>query len=312
MNAPGSISVVEPLGKAFDWMLQVLFRPWDPGKWFTIGFCAWLAFFGESGGGSFNFPGGGGHGGHGGRGGDFRTELERAQEFVVANLYWIIPVVVVVVLLSIVFMVLFTWLSSRGKFMFLHCVVQNKGEVSAPWKHYGPFGDSLFRFRVVLGLLSLAAILPLLGLAAFALFRLFMHSKPDVGLILLLVVSLLLFFLLAIVFWLVKKIIEDFLVPIMYARGILWREGWRETASLISANLGTFVLYFLFQIVLGLATGIIVLAVILCTCCIAGCLMLIPYIGTVLLLPVLVFYRAYSTFFLAQFGPEYDLFAARR
>jgi hypothetical protein len=312
MNAQGSVSVVEPVGKAFDWTLQVLFRPFDPGKWFTIGFCAWLAFFGESGGGGFNIPGGGGQGGHGGRGGDFRGELKRAQEFVVANLYWIIPVVVVVILLSIVLMVLFTWLSSRGKFMFLHCVVQNKAEVSAPWNQYGRFGDSLFRFRVVLALLGLAVILPVLGLAAFALFRLFMHSKADVGLVLLLIGSLLLFFLIATVLWLLKKIIEDFLVPIMCARGSLWREGWRETASLISANLGTFILYFLFQIVLGLVTGIIVLAVVLCTCCIAGCLMLIPYVGTVLLLPVSVFYRAYSAFFLAQFGPQYDLFAVRR
>lgn len=308
MNAPGSISIVEPVGKAFDWTLQVLFRPLNPGKWFTIGFCAWLAFFGESGGG-FNFPGGGGRGGHGGRSGDFRAELERAQDYLVGNLYWIIPVVVVVILVALALMVLFIWLSSRGKFMFLHCVAQNKAEVSWPWNHYSPLGDSLFRFRLVLALLSVAAILPFLGLAAFLLFKLLMHSKPDVGLIVLLVGVFLLVLLLALTFWLVKRIIEDFLVPIMYQRGILWREGWREVTALIFASSGTFILYFLFQIVLGLATAIIVLLVILFTCCIAGCLMLIPYIGTVLLLPILVFYRAYSAFFLAQFGPQFDVFA---
>jgi len=51
-----------------------------------------------------------------------------------------------------------------------------------------------------------------------------------------------------------------------------------------------------------------VLIVVLMTCCIAGCFMAIPYLGTVLLLPVLIFYRAYSLHFLAQFGPEYDVF----
>jgi hypothetical protein len=35
----------------------------------------------------------------------------------------------------------------------------------------------------------------------------------------------------------------------------------------------------------------------------------IPYLGTVLYLPVLIFHRAYSLYYLAQFGPEYDLFA---
>ena len=48
--------------------------------------------------------------------------------------------------------------------------------------------------------------------------------------------------------------------------------------------------------------------VVLVTCCCAGCLMALPYLGTVLLLPVLVFKRSYSLYFLAQFGPEYDVF----
>jgi hypothetical protein len=48
--------------------------------------------------------------------------------------------------------------------------------------------------------------------------------------------------------------------------------------------------------------------VVLVTCCCAGCLLLLPYLGTVLLLPVLVFKRAYPLYFLAQFGPEYDVF----
>ena len=282
----------------------------DPGKWFTIGFCAWLAFLGESGGGGVHFPwGGGGQGGHG-VGGDFRAQWEEFHRYLIANLYWMIPVAAALIVLSIALMVLFTWLSSRGKFMFLHCVAQNQAEVTWPWNHYGPLGGSLFRFRLVLALLCLTAILPLICLAVFAVFRMVMHSKPDFGLILLTVGSLLLVFVFAVVCWLVKRIVEDFLVPIMYQRGILWREGWSETMALIPRNLGVFVLYFLFRIVLGIATGVMVLMVILITCCIAGCLMLIPYIGTVIMLPVLVFYRAYSALFLAQFGPEFDVFAA--
>jgi len=68
------------------------------------------------------------------------------------------------------------------------------------------------------------------------------------------------------------------------------------------------VLYFLFQILLAMGIGAILLVVILLTCCIAGCLMLIPYIGTVLILPILTFQRAYSAFYLAQFGPDFDVF----
>ena len=55
--------------------------------------------------------------------------------------------------------------------------------------------------------------------------------------------------------------------------------------------------------------GFLVLIVILLTCCIAGCLLVLPYLGTVLLLPVLVFRRSYSLCYLAQYGGEYDVFA---
>jgi hypothetical protein len=38
------------------------------------------------------------------------------------------------------------WLNSRGKFMFLHCVVLDKQEIAEPWKVRGPTGN-LFVFR---------------------------------------------------------------------------------------------------------------------------------------------------------------------
>jgi hypothetical protein len=95
----------------------------------------------------------------------------------------------------------------------------------------------------------------------------------------------------------------------MFLRGGRCLNAWRELFGLISANVGHFVLYLLFQIVLGIAISAIVLAAILVTCCCACCLMAIPYIGTVLLLPVLMFKRAYSAHYLAQFGREYDVFA---
>jgi hypothetical protein len=39
-------------------------------------------------------------------------------------------------------------------------------------------------------------------------------------------------------------------------------------------------------------------------------LLAVPYLGTVLLLPILVFERAYSVHFLAQFGPSFNVFSA--
>jgi hypothetical protein len=54
--------------------------------------------------------------------------------------------------------------------------------------------------------------------------------------------------------------------------------------------------------------GAMVIAAVLVTCCIAACFLALPFIGTVLLLPVLIFKRSYSLYYLAQYGPEYDVF----
>jgi len=97
-------------------------------------------------------------------------------------------------------------------------------------------------------------------------------------------------------------------VPVMFLRRNRCLAAWKELGTLISGHVGIFILYFLFQIVLALAIGLIVLGVMIITCCIACCLMALPYLGTVLLLPVIMFKRCYSLYFLGQFGPNYDAF----
>jgi len=306
-NLPSEISVTTPISQAIDCVKRVLFRPFDLGKWFVIGFCAWLAHLGEQG-----FSGGGNYGGgshHGGSGvGNVQQGLERAKDYVAGNLYWIVPVVVAVVVLGLALWVVFTWLNSRGKFMFLHCVALNKAEVAVPWNKFVGAGNSLCWFRLGLGLVGMFVTLPLLALVIVPVLKMVMRGAPDVAGIMMAAGALLVLIVAAIGFALIGKLTTDFVVPIMFLRGKKCLAGWSELRSLLAARAGSFVLYLLMQIVLCMAIGLMVLAVILVTCCIAGCFMAIPYLGTVLLLPVLVFHRAYSLHFLAQFGPEYDVF----
>ena len=53
----------------------------------------------------------------------------------------------------------------------------------------------------------------------------------------------------------------------------------------------------------------LVIMVGLATCGCACCFMSIPFVGTVLLLPISVFMRSYSLLYLRQFGSAYDSFA---
>ncbi len=292
------VSVIDPITTAIQRVKLILFNPFEIEKWFIIGFCAWLAFLGEGGG-----PGGGGGGpsGGGGHPGDFKG-------FVVEHLAIIIIVVVVILVIGFTISIDLTWLSSRGRFMFLHCVAENKAEVKVPWRKYRKQGNSLFLFRVALMFIGLLCFGLLIG--GGVVLGIVFGRAGSPGLIILIVAAFLLLLIpLAIIFGLIGKFLRDFVVPIMYIENSTCMESWRRFMSVLSSNKGRFALYILFQIVIGMATGAIVLAAILATCCCACCILSIPYLGTVLMLPILVFQRSYSLYYLRQYGPEFDVFA---
>ena len=108
--------------------------------------------------------------------------------------------------------------------------------------------------------------------------------------------------------WIIGRLTTDFVVPLQFLRRNRCLDAWQELSGLLRGNLGQLVVYFLFRIVLAIAIAGIIVGVVLVTCCVAGCLFALPYVGTVLLLPILVFDRAYSLHYLAQFGPDYDVF----
>lgn len=301
------ISVIDPISPALERVKIILFKPFDIGKWFVIGFCAWLAYLGQGGGGG----GGGGHvGGRGGRAPDVQEAFGQAKDFILNNLNWIVPLVVTGVILGIIIWLVLTWLSSRGKFMFLHCVALNKAEVKVPWTKFRNQGNSLFLFRVVVGLISFVVSALIIGLIAFfAIFAVRIHMHPGIlGIVILILLSILVIVPMAIFFALLFKFTQDFVVPIMYLRASTCTAAWRQFWPLLTSNKGRFTLYILFQIVIAIAVGVIVLAAFCATCCIACCISAIPYIGTVLMLPLLIFKRAYSLCYFRQFGPSFDVF----
>lgn len=309
-NSHREISVVEPVSPALERVKTMLFQPFDIGKWFILGFCAWLAYLGEGGGG-----GGGAHfnpnlnpGNQHDAAESFRHFFEQARDFTLNNLQWIVPVAAAAVILLLALWVLILWLSSRGKFMFLHCVALDRAEVVGPWEKHACAANSLFWFRLGLGLVGMVVTLPPLALIAVLIGRMVLRGAPDTAGILATAGLSLAFFLAALVLALIRKFTLDFVVPIQFLRSGGCLAAWKEFWGLLASHAGLFALYILFQIVLNLAIGIIILGVILLTCCLAGCLMAIPYLGTVLVLPVLVFQRAYSLYFLAQFGPAYNVF----
>ena len=304
---PFHVSVIDPLSPAIERVTTILFRPFTLDKWLIIGFAAWLSRLGRSGN-----PGAGFRIGQIGRNPnfEFQNAFAEARDWVLNNLSWIIPVAVVIGLVGLVVWLLLTWLSSRGQFLFLHGVAKNRAEVVEPWTRFGQSGDSLFFFRVVLGLITFGLMLPFLFWGFLVFSRFMAVEGPNWSALFRLVPTIAGISSIAVLSILVRKLTLDFVVPIMALRNLRSLSAWRHLLPLMAGAPVEFVLYILFSIVLHIAIGFLVLAVVLATCCCAGCLFALPYVGTVFLLPFLIFRRSYSLYYLAQFGPELDAFNA--
>lgn len=304
---PDYVSVIEPITPAIERVKTILFRPFDLGKWFVIGFSAWLAQLSQGAG------GGNGRGGVRYQSGDLpqeaREAFETAREFVMANLHWIVPVAVFLLVIGITIVLLVVWLSSRARFSFLYCVAQNKGEFWIPWRQYHRHGSSLFAFRIVVGIigfLAAGAFATLgIGLAIASYESLGFNALTISGI----VTSALLFIASLIVFGVIGKFTTDFVAPIMYQHTLSCTQAWRVFLEIFSHNQARFVLYVIFQIVIGLVVGVLVVALACATCGIACCFFMIPYLNAVALLPFTIFLRSYSLYYLAQFGPDFNVFA---
>ena len=314
-SPPAQVSVTTPIQPAIERAKRLLFQPFDLGKWFAIAFCAWLAHLGEGGYAySARLPG------------RFPSSLgiprvpdssswtgpgagwEQVRDEVTRNLYWIVPLAVAFAVLIVVLGLLMVWLSSRGEFMFLHCVALDRAEVAVPWRQHAAKARSLFLFRLAVGLIAMVPILLLLAIIGFAVVRIFRQGDIEQVAWLPLITAGLALVAVGLVFAIVAKLTRDLVVPIMFLRGGTCREAWSELLGLFAGRFHLLIVYLLFQIVLGLAIGIGILVIVIATCCLAGCLLILPYLGTVALLPVLVFQRAYSLYYLGQLGARYDVF----
>ena len=131
------------------------------------------------------------------------------------------------------------------------------------------------------------------------------EEMPSIPLILLLICPIL---LVAFGAAYIDLFLRSFVVPIMYKERLKTNAAWRRFAPVLKARLGWFLLYGIWLLVLMIGVVFAVLILVLVTCCLAGILLVIPYIGTVLLLPLYVGLRALSLEFLAQFGDEFKLF----
>jgi hypothetical protein len=292
------MSASDAVESAFRWMVRVLFRPFSLSKWLVLGFCSFLASLAPGGcNARVNFNAWGNGDVHPG------AIAGHASSWLAANVALALLAGGAILLVVIAVGVLLLWLSSRGQFMFLDGVVHDRARVSEPWKRLKRPANSLFKLRLVLALTAFLLVM-FLAVACFALaWTDIRMERFGPGALAALLLGLVLILPTTLAFALVRVLLRDFVVPVMYVKDLLVVQACGEVwHRLIRPNLGLFALFYLLRVGLALAAGFVVLLGTCLTCCIAA----LPYISSVVFLPVAVFFRAYPLFFLAGLGPEWD------
>lgn len=302
------IRYFDPLSRAFEGMMNRLFRPMDIKKWFVVGFTCWLARFVEI---------NGGGGGSTGYTGDWETNSEATMlastsSFAGAmeEIPWVGAIGAVGCLFlfaAIVALVLvMLWVGSRGQFMFLDNVVHDRALVKKPWARYRMQGNSLFLWKLCF---AVAAVLVLGGVGMLAAVGLGLNSMdsvlaPDWSLVATCFVILLPLIVLVIY---VDLFATHFVVPIMYAEELPALQAWKRFLPIFRARAGHFLLYgfFLLLLSIGVAAAVVVAGCL--TLCLGFLVLIVPYLGTVVLLPVYMTKRLLSVEYLQQMMPELGL-----
>ena len=295
-----NIAFFEPLNRAWERMKHILWQPFDLAKWLVLGFSAWLAGLADgAGGGGWkyvfdenDFPGRHNFD----TGGDAFRDAGEA-------LIWL-PVIFVVIMAIAAILLLVLWLSSRAKFIYLDNVVHNRAQIVEPWHRLRDLGNSLFLWRlgfvVACGLIVLVLLLLFFAPAATLSFSDALAGLSYAAM----VFGVLIMICLGIVAAFVALLLEAFVIPIMYKFDLTATEAWRYFLPWLKSRPLPFFLYGLFVLVLGFLVVVFFGLMCVLTCCIVA----LPYVGTVILLPVWVTYRLFSVEFLAQFDPGFDLF----
>jgi hypothetical protein len=285
------IEIIKPFTDAIELTKVILFKPFNLSKWCVIGFAAFLSNLG--GGGGFNFNNFGNWRGAGSSHSSSASPSFNWHD----SMTWLLPVIIVVALLGIGVVLALMWVGCRGKFIFTDCIVRNRAAIAEPWREYGREGNSLFVFTLI----AIAIVMAAAIVIAVPVGVLWMSTASDgfswPGLIAIIIFAPL-FLLLVIAFGFVR----EFMGPVMYRQRATAMSAFRQVISLVRGHPGEMVLYFLFLIAVAVGTGMAVIFLMCATCCIV----LIPYVGTVIMLPIFVGLRSYLLLFLRQFGPDYD------
>jgi len=331
------LSAVDAISPAFEHARQQLVRPFRASQWAKLGLVGLLAGEMGSGGGgcnpsSFQMPTRPNNSQH------LFAALPTANPMLYASL------IAVLVIAGFMLLVLFLYVNSVMRFVLFDSVVAKECRIWHSWsRRQGP-GRRFFIWQILLAVASIVGLTILVGIPAGFAFLVGWLRNPKEHMIPLILGGMALFFVLllfVVVQLLVHVMTKDFVVPQMALEEIGAIEGWRRLWPRIKSELGGYAAYIGMKIVmaigaailLGVVSAIVILlflipigglsavAVIggmaagltwnlytITLAVVAGTIAIFTllYVISLISVPAVVFFPAYSIYFFASRYPALD------
>jgi hypothetical protein len=325
------ISAVDCLTPAFEHAKQQLFRPFRFGQWTRLAFVGLFAGEMSSGGGcNFNFS--------------THTPSNHRNFVAAAPPNWelLAPLLVIAIIAVPVIWCLLIYLNSRMRFVLFDSVIAKKCELGRMWRERREPAFQYFIWQILFFLATIAGTAVLLGVPALAAFLLGWFTAPRQHLVPLILTAIFLFF--ALMLWLLISFViqvftKDFVVPQMALENLSAFEGWRRLWVMLQSEKGSYAGYggMKFVLAIGAAVGVGIVAIIIVVlllipfggigaiaviygktagltwnvftitaAIVAGSifLLLLFYAVSLISVPVIVFFPAYSIYFFAARYPQ--------
>ena len=291
--------------RAWRRMKTILFQPFSFTRWCGIALAAWLAGIGSGG---INFRG---------DPSEFKKAFSDMASDIDANGIPNIPgaisdtlsnlnlgnasallvsIVAMTIVFSIVIAVVLCWVRARATFALLHKVHRPDATWGEAWAigQSGGIAKSLFLWRLCIGIVFVACTAPLGIVAFFAITKAVASAEPG-GFIMVLPTVLLwslLVMLAGATYGLFMSLTRQFMEPIMYWRQIGARQAWKVMNEFCSQCAGAVFRYYVMLFVWGIAAAFAILGAVICTLSIFFWLLIIPFVGSLELLPITIFFRS--------------------
>lgn len=325
-------SAIDAISPAFQHTKEQLFQPFKAGQWLKLAFVGLLA--GELTTGScgnfntnFQVP--------------RRPNHFLSPAFPKIDPVLLGSLVALLLVLGFLFWIVMVYLNSVARFVLFDSVIERNCQFRTGWKRRQQPGLRYFLWQIVFGFVVFGGFTILIGVPAALAFAAGWLSKPKEHLAPLILFGTAVFFaLLAFIIALaaVHVFTKDFVIPQMAIENVSAFQAWGRLLPMLSAEKGSYLGYVLMKMVMalgvGIALGIITVIVVLVTlipigglsalfilagkaaglswnlytitvAAVVGCVLLamILYSISLISVPAMVFFPAYSIYFFASRYP---------